>query len=289
MDKILRAFPRRVEAATPDDDGVRIGLPSLWDNANPPDQVLISVTFTKDKPLADTMAQTWSLICNNVQVGGPAYEDRGSTFVAGKFLRKGYIITSRGCPNNCWFCDAWKREGRKVRELPIVEGYNVLDNNLLACSQSHIEAVFRMLAFQHESPHFSGGFEAARLKQWHVDWLAILKPQVVWFAYDTPDDWDPLVAAAALLRNAGMMTGKHQSCCYVLAGWNQQGRVDTIEEADIRCRAVVKLGFFPQAMLMNDGWDWPPAERRMWKEWAYPWIKKDRVGAKMKEILGDLT
>jgi hypothetical protein len=79
-------------------------------------------------------------------------------------LKKGYVITSRGCPNRCWFCSVWRREGEVIRELPVTDGWNVLDDNLLVCSENHIRAVFAMLARQRRMPLFTGGLEAAWLK-----------------------------------------------------------------------------------------------------------------------------
>ncbi len=40
--------------------------------------------------------------------------------------------------------------------------------------------------------HSTGGLEAARLKDWHVKGLAELDLRGIYFAYDTPDDLDPL-------------------------------------------------------------------------------------------------
>jgi hypothetical protein len=44
----------------------------------------------------------------------------------------------------------WKREGNIVKELPITEGYNILDDNLLRCSEKHVKKVFEMLKKQKE-------------------------------------------------------------------------------------------------------------------------------------------
>ena len=74
----------------------------------------------------------------------------------GLYLKHGYTITSRGCHNNCWFCSVPKREGA-LRELPINDGWNILDDNLLACSENHIRAVFEMLKRQKHKPEFTGG------------------------------------------------------------------------------------------------------------------------------------
>ena len=139
--KIIRVFPRRTKA-TPDDDLVRINQPpGFFDQA---DEIHISVAWTWDLPKAERLAKQWEQVAP-VKIGGPATGMPGDDFTPGMYLKKGYVITSRGCPNRCWFCSVWKREGN-IRELPITEGWNVLDDNLLACSDDHIKAVFKMLA-----------------------------------------------------------------------------------------------------------------------------------------------
>lgn len=281
--RVLRVFPRRTEM-TPNDELARVGLPTLWDRDLRPDVVKISVVWTWDKERAEEMAEEWATVCEDVQVGGPAYGDSGGDFWPGMFVKHGNTITSRGCPNHCWFCDVPPREG-KIRELPLMPGYNVLDNNLLACSDGHILKVFLMLEGQRLQPHFSGGLEAARLKPWHVEWFVRLRPNVMWFAYDTPDDYEPLVVTSKLLTEAGLLEGAHRCCCYVLAGWNRVEREDTIERAEKRVCDVVRLGFFPQAMLLDDGREWEDPERRTWKEWAARWINKKNVGKRMKKIM----
>jgi len=173
--RILRVFPRRTKA-TPTDDLVRIGVgPTLFDEA---DEIHISVTFTWDLPLAYKLAREWDHVAP-VKIGGPATNEMGGEFVPGRYLKKGYVITSRGCPNKCWFCSVWKREGQHVRELPITEGWNILDDNLLACSQSHIESVFGMLRGQKERAEFTGGLEAARLTRDIASMLYSLRPKQV--------------------------------------------------------------------------------------------------------------
>ena len=138
-----------------------------------------------------------------MKMGGPALGTRGEEFVGGKYIREGYTITSRGCPNKCWFCTVWRRDGHVVRELPIVDGWNILDDNILACSEQHIRKVFAMLKRQKHRAEFTGGLEAKRLKPWHCELLADLKPQQMFFAYDTPDDWEPLVEASKILDEHG--------------------------------------------------------------------------------------
>lgn len=243
--KIARVFPSKTRA-TPIDNMAFINCPPpFYAEA---DQVHISVTFTWDLPQAEWLAEQWKHVAP-VQIGGPALGKPSGEFVSGRYVKEGYTITSRGCHNKCWFCSVWKREPKLI-ELPICEGWNLLDDNILACSEQHIRAVFSMLKRQKESGHrieFTGGLEAKILQPWHVDLLADLKPAQMFFAYDTPDDWEPLVEASKVLHEAGF-TRQHLRC-YVLIGYPE----DTLSEAEARLTAVRDLlGICPMAMLWRD-------------------------------------
>lgn len=271
--KILRVFPRRT-AATPDDDLVRIGYPDLF----PPecDEVHVSVTFTYDLPKAEKMAEAWRHIAPTT-IGGPALGDPGGDFVPGRYLKPGYVITSRGCPNRCWFCMAAKREG-DIRELPITEGWNILDNNLLACSEDHIHRVFEMLSRQPRRAEFTGGLEADRLNLQTVARLVLLNPRRIYLAYDTPQDKEPLYAAHIMLRDMGIKPSSHIVSAYVLIGYPH----DTIPEAAGRLRFVASLGIMPYAMLYRDELGKvDQAWRRFQREWCRPTI----VGTKLAEAI----
>jgi hypothetical protein len=163
----------------------------------------------------------------------------------------------------------WKREGDGVRELPIRDGWDILDDNLLACSEGHIRAVFAMLARQPHKAKFTGGLEVKRLKPWHCEELRKLKPQRLYFAYDTPDDLEPLREAGKILRETGFTTASHTLSAYVLCGWPN----DTMEMAENRMRETIEAGFTPMAMLWRD----PDGKRgNGWlgfqKRWARPAI-----------------
>jgi len=93
--------------------------------------------------------------------------------VPGRYIRHGYGFTSRGCPRRCWFCSVWKRDP-VPRLLPIVDCWNILDDNLLACPRPHVEAVFAMLRRQKRPVEFTGGLEALSLQDYQVDLLASL-------------------------------------------------------------------------------------------------------------------
>jgi hypothetical protein len=271
--KIIRVFPRRTNA-TPVDELAYIGYPTMFVEA---DEVHISVTFTWDMPEVERLEKEWRYVAS-VKVGGPAVGQRGEEFVPGMYLKQGYVITSRGCPNSCWFCGVPKREG-KLRELPIAEGWNVLDDNLLACSDEHIRGVFSMLGRQKQQAFFTGGLEAARLKPWHIEELRKLKPKEMFFAYDTAEDFEPLVEAGKLLQSAGFKIF-HPLRCYVLIGYPG----DTFAAAEDRFVRCINAGFMPFAMLYRD----KSGERdSAWVRFAWPWARPVIIYATYKKIRGE--
>ena len=257
--KILRIFPRKTHA-TPDDELAIVGRdPTLWDAA---DKVLVSVTFDWDKEKSLQLADAWQVVAP-VEIGGPAMGTIPGEFVPGQFLKRGYTITSRGCPWKCEACLVPKREGA-LRLLPIRDGWDVLDNNLLACPRSHIEAVFEMLSRQPHRPKFTGGLESARLRPWHIDAFLHLKPETLWMAYDSAEDWDPLVDAVKMLDEAGIV-GAHRTKrtgAYVLMG----RRGDTPDAAEARLLSVIRLGIKTQAMLFDNGRECRKEDMPRW--WA---------------------
>ncbi|MCL2647233.1 MAG: hypothetical protein FWD61_09540 [Phycisphaerales bacterium] len=261
--KIARVFPRRTNA-TPDDEMAFVGNPPLWAEA---DEVHISVCWTWDLPEAERLAKEWRHVAP-VKIGGPATGMRSEEFVPGMYLKKGYVITSRGCPNRCWFCSVPKREG-PVRELPIRDGWNVLDDNLIACSEKHIRGVFAMLARQSHRIEFTGGLEARRMKPWIAHELRKLKPKQVFFACDSPLDLEPLREAGNMMFDAGFTQRSHVLRCYVLCGYPR----DVMIEADIRMSEVKRAGFIPMAMLYRDAkGDRDPEWMKFQKAWARPAI-----------------
>jgi hypothetical protein len=271
--KILRVFPRRTNA-TPTDDLAHIGSPDLFTEQAAPDRVHISVTFTWDLSAAEKLYKEWSRVAPT-EIGGPATGVAGGNFTPGVYLKDGYVITSRGCPNRCWFCSVWRREGDTIRELPVTQGWNILDDNLLACSEKHVREVFTMLAEQKHRPFFTGGLEAAALKPWHVTELAKLNPAEMFFAYDTPNDREPLFEAGRLLKAAGFQIC-HPLRCYALIGYPG----DTFDKAEERLFDCVRAGFMPMAMLYRDqSGDRDPA----WVRFAWPWVRPAAIRAKSKE------
>ncbi len=241
---MIRVFPRKTNAS-PIDELAFFDGPPLWEIGDY--DVRVSCTFIYDKPRSEALAEQWNRCGYKVTVGGPAYDDHGGEFMPGQYVKKGMVITSRGCNNNCWFCKVPRREG-KIREIEIKNGYNLLDNNILQCSDKHIRSVFEMLNHQKQAVKLTGGLEAAALKDWHVDLIAGLKPkpEILYFAYDTPDDLDPLIEAARKMRAIGF--NNNRVGCYVLIGWPK----DTIEKAQGRLQTCIDLDIMPFAMLYAD-------------------------------------
>ncbi|TRZ72908.1 MAG: radical SAM protein [Bacteroidetes bacterium] len=259
--KIIRVFPRRTNLS-PNDYNVRFGPPLLLDRA---DEVHISVTFSYDLKQAEWLALQWKEIAP-VIIGGPATGQAGGNFIPGMYLKYGAVITSRGCNNRCWFCSVPVREGM-VRELPIQEGWIVLDDNLLSCSPAHIDKVFEMLRRQKRKPEFTGGLEAKLLTKELAKQLKELNPESLFFAYDTKDDLDPLINAGELLREAGYSKNNHRLRCYVLVGYP----ADRLDKAEKRLLQAYDAGFLPMSMLYRDkSGSRDPFWIKFNNEWANP-------------------
>lgn len=271
--RIARVFITKT-TMTPDDELAFIDCQPPLLAMPEVDEVHISVTFTWDMKRAEWLEKQWRAVGVPVKMGGPAFNQPGGEFVPGMYLKKGMVLTSRGCPNNCWFCAVPKREGG-LRELQIHDGWNILDDNLLACSDEHVEKVFQMLARQKEKPVFTGGLEAAILKPWHAKRLKEIKAQRMYFAYDTPNDYEPLIEAGKILRQEGHNPGAHGLCCCNLIGYPG----DTFEKAETRMNQTIDAGFMPYAMLYRDkDGNMDKEWRKFQREWCRPAIVSTKFG-----------
>lgn len=235
--KEIRVFPRRTKWTPTDELAVVGDVPLFWESDNLP--VKISVTFSWDLQEGLRLQRSWSRYFNDVQIGGPALDDSGGPFLPGRFVKDGFVVTSRGCPKNCPWCLVPRREG-PLRELPIQCGHNIFDNNLLACSREHIETVFDMLRYVPNPAVFSGGLDITLLKTWHIDLLKTIRKDRIYFACDTPEALPELERAADLLADFP----RWMKYCYVLVGLNNE----SIEQAEERLIKTYLLGFMPMVM-----------------------------------------
>jgi hypothetical protein len=99
----------------------------------------------------------------------------------------------------------------------------------------------------------------------------------MYFAYDTPDDYEPLVQAGKIMRQEGHRFESHSMACYCLIGY----KGDTFVKAEKRLVDTVKAGFMPYAMLYRgpDG-----AKDAVWGKFQREWLRPEILGTKVREI-----
>jgi hypothetical protein len=260
--KTIRVFPHRTHW-TPTDDLAFCGDPPLFRPMDRSTPVRVSVTFSWHKREAERIGAAWACYYDDVKIGGPAYEDIGGEFTPGLFLKEGCTITSRGCPKRCGWCVVPTREGQ-VRELEIKPGWIVQDNNLLACSEKHVCAVFDMLREQNRNVFFNGGLDKHFLKDWHRALFDSIKIGELWFACDTAFDVPWLEKASRILD--GIPLRKRR--CYTMIGYDGE----SIADAERRIERVFELGFMPfcqlyqpdETRVYSDDW------RKIRRKWSRP-------------------
>jgi hypothetical protein len=261
-DHVIRVFPVR-NKWTPEDSMAFVGEPPLFRPENRKTPVRVSVTFTWHKTRAEDLAASWQRFYDDVQIGGPAYGDPGGEFTPGRFLKIGCTITSRGCPKKCGWCVVPKNEG-ELRELQIKPGWIVQDNNILACSERHIRAVFAMLREQRRRIYFNGGLDKHFLKPWHREMFHSISIGELWFACDQAGDLPNLEKAARILE--GIPLRKRR--CYTMIGYAGESLAD----AERRIEAVFSLGFMPFCQLYQPDQTktYPLEWRQLHRKWSRP-------------------
>ncbi len=238
------------------------------------DEIHISVTFTWDTKRAWELAWQWEHIAP-VKIGGVAINGEGGEFTPGMYLRKGVTVTSRGCPNKCSWCFVKK----SLRELEVKPGNNILDNNLLACSGSHLNKVFSMLKEEKEI-NFSGGLEAMRITAEIVEQLRGLRMKRLYLAYDQKGRFRSVEKAYKMLRK---YFSREQVSCYVLIGYNG----DTMDQAEGRLNQILDLGGIPFAMLYrNHEGKYPEPELR-WRRFQRLWVRPAGMRYKTRERISE--
>ena len=296
--KIIRVFVRRT-TATPDDDMAFIGAPPFAAMSLEADEVHVCCVFTWDIEKAIQLAEAWNVhFSGKVWLGGPAFlpgivsglspeigfefGPSPGDFEPGMYLKKGYVITTRGCPNKCSWCFVPGREG-DLRTIPITDGYNVADNNILAAPMDHLTKVFFMLNRQSRQAEFTGGLDTSLLNKSHVALLKSIRVGRIFLAYDEECQLSDLVRSAGLLRSAGF--DKEKLACYVLVG----GSDDEVVAAEERLRMVWRLGLTPFAMLFQKGGQKKTQYSKEWRDLTKNWIRPAIINARMKNVTGDMA
>lgn len=274
MNGIIRVFPRRT-SYTPDDDYAFIGLPPM-DNFIPEHrEVHVSCTFTWDKELCEELVFQWQARTKApVKLGGPAYNSATEEFTQGLYIKRNIIFTTRGCNNNCSWCGVPAVEG-KLRELPIVQGNIIQDNNFLQASKLHKEKVFDMLRTQ-RSIAFRGGLQSDLVDDHFVKAITSLRISELWLACDTDGRIKDLQQACDKLHRAGF--NRNKIYCYVLIG-----RGLNMDKDEARCRAVFEAGAMPRAQLYRDFSEIKTVYPQKWEAFQRMWQRPAATAAHMKK------
>jgi hypothetical protein len=277
--KIARVFPRRT-SATPDDDLAFIGDPPLF--LPDVDEVHISCAFTWDVNEANRLYRAWQAQGYKVRIGGPAFGSPAGEFTPGLYLKEGLTMTSRGCIRRCPFCFVPQREGT-LRLLPIQPGWDIMDNNLLACPREHIEAVLDMLEAQPKPARFTGGIDSRLCQEWFAQRLGGMRVQILYTAFDQPAEQPYVERTVAMLRSAGLT--QRQVGCYVLVG----SAGDTLAAAEERLEWVFRTGGTPFAMYYRPAEDRRTRIPQDWSRFVRRWNRPALIFSTHADYLrGDL-
>jgi hypothetical protein len=172
------------------------------------------------------------------------------------------------------------------REIPVTEGNEIQDNNILLSSRSHWDKVISMLRTQ-KGVRFVGGLDARLLKAYHVEDLRSLSIKELWFAYDKPSRRAALLKAAERLKAAGFK--RYKLRCYVLVKYDKR---ETVQDAEERLRDCWRMGFLPFVQIYRPpdsasrGCVHLPAEeyKGSWQQLRRLWSRARAMHGHMKEI-----
>lgn len=274
--KILRVFSKRT-SYTPTDDLAFVGMPPMAQFIPEHDEVHVSCTFTWDMDECEDLAFQWEGATNKpVKLGGPAYHSPTDDFTPGLYVKKGIIFTSRGCNNNCPWCGVRQVEG-KLRELPIVEGNVIQDNNFLQCSRQHKDKAFEMLRTQH-GICFRGGLETDLIDDHFISNITSLRIAELWLACDTDAALPKFKTACKKLTEAGF--NRNHIKCYSLIG-------EDMEAEEQRNREIFCAGAMPFSQLRRDFSRKKTEYSAEWKAFERQWQRPAAIVAHMREVEAD--
>jgi len=241
--KVARIFPSKTKFSPTDQDAY-FDEPGLFTPYY--DFALISVAFTWDKVKAQRLAEAWKNNASTVKIGGPAIDGESrEPFSAGKFLKQGITITSRGCDKVGWgpgYCKNC-RVSKGIIEFDDFPAGNILqDNNFIQCSDNHIGKVLSMLETQHRIK-FAGGLDKYLLTKKFASAIKGLSIEQIFLACDNTKEIGVLEDAVAILNEAGF--NQHKIYCYTVVGKDMQ-------KEENRCRRIYEAGATPFAQLYRD-------------------------------------
>jgi len=285
-------------------------LPEVW-NA---EKIYFSCIFTWELPDLVRTVNLFKLRGIQIEIGGPS-----ATALPGYILEKTgiqpatgldqrfehmdgqyqMVFTSRGCPRGCVFCCVKLIEGRKMIEyedypVPVGENPWVADNNILATSWEHQVAMVEKLK-DVKNLDLNSGFD---------DRIFAMNPEKYWdlysrlhlerwrFAYDKPDQKEPLTKCVEFLHSKGVRYSSISVFC--LVGWPGT----TFEEGKEKLQYLVDIDTSPYPMTFRPldslqrkytppGWNGEDMNV-LFNYYGVPWFwrkyKFDEFKASFKEI-----
>lgn len=210
----------------------------------------VSVPFTWNLPRAYSQCAWLKQEGYHVRAGGPAVSllpdylagvaQIGGEVEALKHHNVEATKTSNGCIYDCAFCAVHRTEGDLKEKESWIPSRLICDNNLLATSRKHFDAVIDSVK------HIIGvdmnqGLDKRQLKSWHIDGLKKLDKPIIRFAWDDVNEETILRQAIKRMVDAGFP--RSRITVYVLIGFS-----DTPEDALYRLitlRDVLKVTTFP--------------------------------------------
>lgn len=144
---------------------------------------------------------------------------------------------------------------------------------IVFCAFDQMQTVIsygKKYGFMHSYPLFF-------IKNYSAQVLKEARTERMYFAYDTPNDYDPLVEAGRMLTDAGFTPQSHVMACYNLIGY----RGDTFDKAQSRLEQTIMAGFMPYAMLYRDQ---SGQVDREWAKFQREWLRPAIVSKKFGEV-----
>jgi hypothetical protein len=250
--------------------------------------LFVSVPFTWDTPNVREQLKNRSMLWDRAIVGGSGVYLRPAGIEKIPWVSIQHTLpdalqrvnpratrTTYGCVNRCAFCGVPHTEGR-LKELPDWPDLPILiDSNLLAASESHIDRVMDRLE-RHVGAEFNQGLDVRLMNEHHAERLSRLQKPIIRLALDNSALKDQWQRAFELLRAHGVVLRSIRS--YVLCGFDSGP-----DDAWDRCEFIESFGVKPQpawyheldAIRVNEttyhheqhGWN--DYERRRIMQWFY--------------------
>jgi|TARA_Y100000593_G_C4242040_1_gene302657 hypothetical protein len=242
---------------------------------NEDSKVLISAIFSWDLPHLKDVVEDSLFFDQCVEIGGPAVTHNeaalkwSNTSVAVRHQHEAEHVegsfpmtwTSRGCIRNCPWCIVPTIEGRVMNEYESIQyAPLILDNNFLACSDSHIERVLK--SWSGRKVDWNQGLDARLYTPSFRKLVAkyAVKPTAWRFAYDSGGISRHVQRAVEDVHK--QIKDKSRIRIYLLFGYNESE-----EEAISRATEIIGWGGSPWPMAYRP-LDWPDRDYYVAPGWS---------------------